>query len=83
MLEGNTRGLEPEDATTSNASSDQQQLSSKGFQLICDPYKPVAMVLCIRRAASIFGSKFQQKGVSYTQVFMVVATHLFRASQIH
>ena len=40
-LEGTTWGLEPEGATTSNASSDQQQLSTKGFQFICDSYKPV------------------------------------------
>ena len=49
MLERTTPGLEPQrckqtapiGATTSNASSDQQRVSSKGFQLICDSYKPV------------------------------------------
>ena len=47
-LEGTTPGLEPEDApigaTTSNTSRDQQAVSSKGFQLICAPYK---LVYCL------------------------------------
>ena len=48
MLERTTPGLEPEDApvraTTPNANSDQQQASTKGFLLICDPYK---LVYCL------------------------------------
>ena len=54
----------PIGATTSNANSDQQQLSAKGFQLICDPYQagllPLkAMVSCISHTHDFLAQNFR------------------------